>query len=173
MAEGPKRPLRAGRLPFHSSCACDDARQYLGSDEEIQGHRRNAGCMILRSRYSPPITISRTWRSRTSRSIAAWRRLRASRASTSILRVRASVTRSWWSRATCFRAASSSPRIPTPTCTALWVHWHARGAHGCGRDLGDGRVLVADSADDSSCTERQAPARGYRQGRDHHPVRPL
>ena len=50
---------------------------------------------------------------------------------------------------------------------------HAGGAHGRGRHLGHGRVLVADPALHPGHADGQAAGRGDGQGPHHHAVRPV
>jgi len=58
-----------------------------------------------------------------------------------------------------FVVASDSHSI----CTARWRHWNADCPYGCGRGVGHGRILVADSAIDSGRARRQVAGRRHRQ----------
>ena len=58
MANGPKRPLQGGRFPFHPAVSCDDARQHVGGDEQIQDHWGPKSA-IPNNSFSRSITTSR------------------------------------------------------------------------------------------------------------------
>ena len=59
LAEGPKRPLRAGDFVSIRPLSRDDARQHLGGDEQVQSHWREKDFRSPNSLFSLSIMTFR------------------------------------------------------------------------------------------------------------------